>query len=160
MAKRDNIKIEGARIIFRNLSGNPDRFNPQGGKRQFSVVIDDPEFAEVLMRDGWNVKQFSQREEDEEPSFYLPVKANYGGNFPPHIYMITGRKKTLLNEDTVGSLDIAEIDTVDIEIRPYEWEPGRISAYVKTMYVNVIQDDFASKYDFDETPDFPEDLPY
>ena len=48
----ENIKIEGARIVFRNLSGKPDKFNPQGGKRTFAVVIDDPEFAQSLKEEG------------------------------------------------------------------------------------------------------------
>lgn len=161
MAKNiENIKIENARIVFRNLSGKPDKFNPQGGKRSFSVVIEDPEFANELKREGWNIKQFNPSpDSDEEPAHFISVKVSYN-NIPPHIYLCTSKNKTLLNEDTVGQLDYAEISNVDIVITPYQYEmSGRsgISAYVKTMYVTVVEDEFASKYEYD---DLDEEIPF
>lgn len=163
MAKNniENIKIENARIVFRNLSGKPDKFNPQGGKRSFSVVIEDPEFANELKREGWNIKQFNPSpDSDEEPAHFISVKVSYN-NIPPHIYLCTSKNKTLLNEDTVGQLDYAEISNVDIVITPYQYEvSGRtgISAYVKTMYVTVVEDEFASKYEYDDLDD--EEIPF
>ena len=162
MAKNiENIKIENARIVFRNLSGKPDKFNPQGGKRSFSVVIEDPEFANELKREGWNIKQFNPSpDSDEEPAHFISVKISYN-NIPPHIYLCTSKNKTLLNEDTVGQLDYAEISNVDIVITPYQYEmSGRtgISAYVKTMYVTVVEDEFASKYEYDDLDD--EEIPF
>lgn len=162
MAKNiENIKIENARIVFRNLSGKPDKFNPQGGKRSFSVVIEDPEFANELKREGWNIKQFNQSpDSDEEPAHFISVKVSYN-NIPPHIYLCTSKNKTLLNEDTVGQLDYAEISNVDIVITPYQYEMSDrsgISAYVKTMYVTVVEDEFASKYEYDDLDD--EEIPF
>ena len=162
MAKNiENIKIENARIVFRNLSGKPDKFNPQGGKRSFSVVIEDPEFANELKREGWNIKQFNPSpDSDEEPAHFISVKVSYN-NIPPHIYLCTSKNKTLLNEDTIGQLDYAEISNVDIVITPYRYEmSGRsgISAYVKTMYVTVVEDEFASKYEYDDLDD--EEIPF
>lgn len=162
MAKNiENIKIENARIVFRNLSGKPDKFNPQGGKRSFSVVIEDPEFANELKREGWNIKQFNPSpDSDEEQAHFISVKVSYN-NIPPHIYLCTSKNKTLLNEDTVGQLDYAEISNVDIVITPYQYEmSGRsgISAYVKTMYVTVVEDEFASKYEYDDLDD--EEIPF
>ena len=163
MAKNiENIKIENARIVFRNLSGKPDKFNPQGGKRSFSVVIEDHEFANQLKREGWNIKQFNQSpDSDEEPAHFISVKVSYN-NIPPHIYLCTSKNKTLLNEDTVGQLDYAEISNVDIVITPYQYKmnDGRsgISAYVKTMYVTVVEDEFASKYEYDDLDD--EEIPF
>lgn len=152
MAKNniENIKIKDARIVFRNFSGKPDKFNPKGGKRSFSVVIEDPEFADSLAREGWNIKQFNQTDEDEVPAHFISVRASFD-NYPPHIYLVTNKNKTLLTEDTVGSLDYAEISKVDIVISPYPYEMnGRsgIAAYVKTMYVTVVEDEFAADYDF------------
>ena len=154
-----NITIENARIIFRNLSGKPDKFNPHGGKRGFSVVIDDPKFAEDLAKEGWNVKKFKAKDdEDEEPGYFLQVKVMFSDRSNPHIYLCTRKNKTMLNEDTVGSLDYADISSVDLVIRPYEYDvQGKqgVAAYVKTMYVNINEDEFADKYSYDE-----EEIPF
>lgn len=150
----ENITIENARIIFRNFSGNPDKFNPQGGKRGFSVVIEDPKMAEDLAKEGWNVKAFKAKDDEEgDPGHFLQVKVLYSERSNPHIYLCTKKKKTLLDKETVKSIDYADISSVDLVIRPYEYDVNGkhgISAYVKTMYVNVVEDEFADKYDFDE----------
>ena len=56
-------EIDGARIMFPNFSGAPDAFNKQGGKRYFTVKIDDQEIADALLAEGWNVKIKAPREE-------------------------------------------------------------------------------------------------
>lgn len=146
------LKLEGTRIIFRNLAGKPDKFNPRGGNRSFSVIIPDLELANQLKLDGWNIKYLTPRDETEEPTAHLPIKVSYS-NRPPKIYIVSGRNKTLLNEKTIESLDYADIENVDITITPYNYSVNGhegIAAYVKNMYVNIIVDDFESKYSFDE----------
>lgn len=149
----ENIKIENARIVFRNFSGKPTKYNSKGGVLSFAVVIEDHDFAEQIKAEGWNIKRFKPKDEEDNPDYYLPVKVRYD-NYPPHIYLCSNRHKTLLNEETVGSLDYADISGVDVIITPnvYDDINGRsgISAYVKTMYVNVIVDEFAAKYEYDE----------
>lgn len=150
----ENITIENARIIFRNLSGKPDKFNPQGGKRGFSVVIEDPKMAEELKKEGWNIKQFKPRDDEEgDPGHFLQVKVLYSDRSNPHIYLCTKKNKTMMNEETVGSIDYADISSVDLVIRPYEYDvrgQKGVAAYVKTMYVNIVEDEFADKYDFED----------
>ena len=146
-----NITVENARIIFRNFAGKESKFNAKG-KRNFCLVIDNEE-AEQLKEEGWNIKYLKPRDPDEEPQAYVQVSVEYG-NFPPNIWLIAGNKKTKLDEDTVASLDYAEIENIDLVIRPYTWEvngKGGIKAYVKNMYVTIVENEFEKKYrDLDE----------
>ena len=147
MANVNNINIEGAMIIWKNFSGERDKFNP--GKRGFSVVIDDTVMADELRQEGWNVKDRPLQEgaDDSEQEWTLPVKLNM--NRYTQVWLIVGNHKTLLDEDTVSQLDVVDIVNCDISIRPYEWEMnGRtgITAYVDSVYVTIRENKFAEKY--------------
>lgn len=147
MANVNNINIEGAMIIWKNFSGERDKFNP--GKRGFRVVIDDAVMADELRQEGWNVKDRPLQEgaDDSEQEWTLPVKLNM--NRYTQVWLIVGNHKTLLDEDTVSQLDVVDIVNCDISIRPYEWEMnGRtgITAYVDSMYVTIRENKFAEKY--------------
>ena len=151
----NNIMIENARLIFKNFSGEESKFN-RGGNKNFCVVL-DPDTARDLEDEGWNIKYLRPREEGEEPTPYLQVTVAYG-NIPPKVIMIAGRNKTPLDSLAISTLDYAEIKNVDLIIRPYHWEVNGkqgIKAYLKTMYVEIEQDAFASKYDFDEDEEVP-----
>ena len=147
MSNVNNINIEGATIIWKNFSGERDKFNP--GKRGFSVVIDDAVMADELRNEGWNVKERPLQEgaDPSEQEWTLPVKLNM--NRYTQVWLIVGNHKTLLNEDTVAQLDVVDIVNCDISIRPYEWEmSGRtgITAYVDSMYVTIRENKFVEKY--------------
>ena len=141
-----NIVIENARIGFRNFSGKEGKYNPSG-RRNFCVFL-DPKIAEDLVADGWNVRYLEPRDPDDEKQAYLQVAVNFS-NVPPKIIVITSKNKTTLEETTVNMLDWAEIENVDLIIRPYNWDvngKSGVKAYIKSMYVTLVEDEFEKKY--------------
>lgn len=147
-----NITLSGARILFRNFSGKPSQFNT-AGNRNFCVIIDNPEMVQNLEEDGWNIRWLKPRDDGDEPRAYLQVKVAFpkdGLNArPPKVVMVTSRGSTILNEDTVGLLDTAEIENVDMIIRPYNWEvqgKSGVKAYLKSIYVTIVEDELERKY--------------
>lgn len=143
--------IENAKIIFKNFSGNEKPFNP-AGKRNFCVIIESPDDAKMLAKDGWNVKQLKPREKGDDPTAYIQVAVDYS-HVPPKVWVVSDRNKTLLTENEVDELDYAIMTNIDLEISPYQWfveATGKsgVKAYLKTMYATVERDRFADKYDF------------
>lgn len=143
-----NITFDDARLIYRNFRGEGSQFNAEGN-RNFSVVVPE-ELADQLAQDGWNVKCRVPKEEGDEKLCHLPVAVGYKGNRPPRITLITSKGRTELDEETVNTLDYADIAHVDLVVRPYNWEmptgASGVKAYLKTMFVTLNEDELELRY--------------
>jgi hypothetical protein len=147
--QENTIMIEDAELLFTNFSGRESRYNAEGA-RNFNIRLPE-ELAAQLEEDGWNVRALGGREEGDIASKILKVTVNFKGR-PPKIVMITsgGKRRTDLDESTVELLDGVEIVKADVIIRPYHWTAkgdSGISAYLKTMFVTIYEDELVRKYD-------------
>lgn len=146
-APKGILQIDDARITYKNFAGKASDYNNEGD-RNFSVIIDDQEIANALIEEGWNVKIRQPREEGDSPFMHLPVKVKFNG-YGPSVYLETDGNMNKLDEETAGVLDKIDIISVDMDIRPYDWEfrgrTGR-SAYLQSIKVVQKVDRFAAQY--------------
>lgn len=154
------LQIDEARIIFRNFEGRGDKFNHEGA-RNFAVLIDDQEIADALLDDknelgsSWNVKIKPPKEEGDGPFMYLPVKVKFNDRGPV-IWLISGDKRTKIDEEMADILDQIDIRSVSLDIRPYDDEVnGKAfrTAYLQAMEVVQEIDRFSAKYAEEEYPE-------
>ena len=148
MAKE--IVMESVQIGFRNFEGREGPYNRKGD-RDFVVFL-DPEFAEELDREGWNIKwpkpndHINPEEDDRNP--YLPISVGFEF-YPAKVYIISNENVTMVGQDEVEMLDWAELENVDLVIRPYEWEVNGnsgVKAYLKAGYFTIVTNAFDDKY--------------
>lgn len=153
-APRDILQIDEARIVYRNLSGRGDKYNREGD-RNFAVLIPNEDIARELLDRGWNVKIKPPREEGDEPFIFLPVKVKFNDR-GPNVYLRTGRVQNRLDEESVSCLDNIDIVSVDLDIRPFDWDvngkTGR-TAYLQSMRVTQNIDRFAERMAEEEFPE-------
>lgn len=154
MANSRNIAVENAKIMFRNFRGEERQYNAKGD-RNFNLVLNE-EQKEFFMMEGFKVRTRPPRDEYSDPQYLLPVSVSYKGR-PPKVYMITSGGKTELDEESIGELDFAEIDNIDLTINPYHWSmkngTSGVKAYLNSMYVTLVEDDFDGKYNSIPTVD-------
>lgn len=172
---RNTIQVEGAVIKFKNFSGHEKQAMMNGrmtivneeGKRNFTLVVDplrskiwcndepvtNPDFGQELADNKFNVSVKPGNDEGDV-EYRLPVHIGFD-KIPPEIYMICGRKKTQLFEDTIGQLDGVDIISADLTInngKEYIDRNGnvKVKTWCNRAYFTIAEDRFASKYNFDD----------
>ena len=160
----NNLVMENAKIIFRNFRGKSSMYNAEGN-RNFCLLI-PRDTALDYQEDGWKVKWPKQLDPDGDARDpYIPVTVRFFSTDKekdgrdPKIYVRNSPRDQFVeyNEKMVGNLDDAEIDTCDIVIRPREWEmngKSGVKAYLKSMWVTLLQDEFYGKYYSQEPADY------
>lgn len=153
--RRETLIIREARVIRKNFSGTVSQHN-RDGKREFSVVIDDAEMAQRLADDGWNIKILKPRDEGDAPGYCLPIQARYD-NFPPRIVVRRpGRPNQEIDEKTIHHLDSLDILQVHVNVNPSRWSVNGktgIKAYLKSMIVDINEDELMAMLANDEAPE-------
>lgn len=154
MAVYDSIRInEGGellRVPYRNFSAREafgtnritfcvklENDNPNMFYGNSPLRIDD------LVEDGWNVKELAPEEDGDPVEYYIQVEAKYINKDgdpvknPPRVVVTTGEGKVELDESNIAELDSDNIVDARMIIRPYEYKPGHVKAYLKTLFVKV-----------------------
>lgn len=140
------VLVEDCQIIFPNFAGKEGPMN-RAGDRNFCIVL-DKDTADMLARDGWNVKMGREDDEGNTSEPYLQIAVGYKVK-PPRIVMMTPTSRVNLDESTVETLDWVEIAKADVLFRSYAWAVGNktgIKAYAKTLFVHIKQDALEAKY--------------
>lgn len=147
MARNEKNKtIEDVTIAFRNFAGKEDTYNREGD-RNFAVLL-DPDLADQMLSEGWNVKHLKTRDEGEIPQAYIQVAVSYK-NRPPKICMVTSRGLSYLTENEVEILDWVDIETADVTLNPYEWVvngKAGVKAYLQTLFIKIEEDYLQEKW--------------
>lgn len=149
-------KVEDARITYRNFKGEARQYNKEGN-RNFNVIL-TPDQARMFSEEGFRVRERSAREEGGDPVYLMSVSVSFKFR-PPKVVVIRGKHKIELDEETIAELDYADIDYIDMTIRPYYWNmpDGKcgVKAYLNSMYVTLVDDPFEDKYTEDESEEEP-----
>lgn len=145
------IQIDNAQIQWRNFAGEERLPFNEKGKRNFVIMLDSMEQYEALQDLGWAPKLTKRKEDDpdSEPRPFLPVTVKYGKGRPPRVKVITSRGMRSLDEDTIFSLDFANIEKADVKVRAFQWEfNGRtgVKAYMEAIYVTIREDELEKRY--------------
>ena len=152
--KNGILEIDDARIIWRNFAGIGGKYNREGD-RNFAVIFDDEEVVNQLKDEGWNIRVKPPRDDQDTPFMYLPVKVKFSNN-GPRIYVTAGSKTNLYTEDIVKNLDNIEIESVSMDIRPYNYNVNGntgVSAYLQNMRIWQVVDRFAEDMDEEDESD-------
>lgn len=150
------IVIEGARLLFKNFSGEERMYNP-AGQRNFTLVVPE-DLAPQLEEEGWKIKWREGRHPEDPAEAYLAVTVKFKSHpeargVDPLCFLIQGRRKMALDAQSVGVLDRVAPLNVDLVIRPYVWEVNGtrgVKAYLEEIYYTAVEG-LSSKYaDYEE----------
>ena len=153
--------IDNAYLQWFNLAGRENP-NNRKGKRNLVWRIPDPEWAEELAADGYNVKHYSVRDGyDGDEYDYLQIQLTYrdkdgvpfAEKYPglvPHVYLVDEDDYyTLIDEDGVGEFDDKTILYALLEFRRYDWDYNRkkgTTACIKNLYLKVKKDPIVGRF--------------
>jgi hypothetical protein len=148
------LNIENAEFVYRqNFAGIARPPYDEAGDHYFNVKV-DPNIAEALKNDGWNIA-YTKPGKDAPPEVvneFIPepfLKVAIGFKFrPPTVILIRNGNPTLITEKTIGALDSTEFTKVDcvIRARRHEMQGGGYKAWLAEFYGHVNMSEIGAKY--------------
>ena len=154
---------------FRNFRGEK-RKTPSGtivndeGKRNFNLALNLPvEALDELAATGLKIKEIAPRDDGEygdEPLRFVKVNVAFGGQYPPNLYLVSGKKPKELTENELALLDAARFTNVDLVIRLYHKDENSTTLYLNKGYFTIEQDPISAKYANFDLDDDDEQLPW
>ena len=161
----EEFTIVNAKLLrkpFRNFEGRPTKIHPNGGIREFCVVIDDPEVAQELAAFGFNVKTLTNRDGAyDDDLHYLSIKVSYYDRYgepvryPPRFKIFTANNECYYEEQNIKELDGAELSDVKIKFTAHYNKVG--DKEYQTPYLNLFQATMVDDFFFDDEED---DMPF
>lgn len=152
----DIITIKDCSIAYKNFRGIGSDYN-NDGDRNFTIVVDE-KTAKALQEAGYNIRVQPGRREGDNDRYLLKVNVSYRFT-APNIYVVDAGLRTKLTEETVGRLDGANVDYIDLSFAPSRWKKGAregVAAYLKTLYVYLQVDELDREWN-DNHPVVDED---
>jgi hypothetical protein len=159
--KPGNITLEGCRFYGRpNFQGElRDHGSWQEDKRNFTVLIPNEE-ADRMRDLRWpvktNVPTDDEKAQGREPLSYLKSSVFFSVDKNPHqpleeqrypdIWVIQGDDREKLTFRTVGLMDTARFDMIDMELRLWEYKPDQWSATLVTLVAVMRTSRLSEKY--------------
>lgn len=136
------LRLEDARLVWKNFAGAQKRYNA-AGLRNFHVVVDE-QTAKLLLRDGWNIKDHKAREEGEPDWYSLKVHVRFD-NFPPSIILKNGNVRTQVDESMLDILDWAETKDIKLMVNGSYYETATnkgVKAYLSRLVATISEIDY------------------
>ena len=127
----------GNELRFRNFAGIAGPMNHEGD-RNFIWVWDNPEIADILRGEGFNVKEYEY--DDGSVAFQLKIRVKYRGTWSdPKIYLDSDTAPRVeMPEECLGDLDDMFFEHVDFTFTKYNYKAmGRtgVSAYLEDALI-------------------------
>ena len=165
----ETLMVEGAGQMdilpgaFRNFRGEKRKYNDEG-KRNFNLALNlDTDALDELAATGLKIKELPPRDEEygDQPLRFVKVNVAYGGQQPPNLYLVNGKKMKELNQTELALLDGARFTNVDLVIRTYHRDEETTTLYLQKGYFTIEQDPISAKYsELEMTADDQEELPW
>lgn len=180
------IEIMDAAVLWPDFSGRITQFHKVlGEKRSFNIVLNEGMFNalkhleesrgirfRIHEADLYSAQDIAAKGCEQVKVFYINVKVNLTGSYPPTITLFTEvqdpktgiptRSRNTLVGDSINNLDHITIVTADCDVNIYQSNPEVefVSAYLKKLNVSQeVQLEFGGRWDGWENINDEEEIP-